>query len=410
MKKQILIIFLILLIVVALQDFFVHKKKHKIQPAGSYVVMLSLDGFRWDYQNKADTPFLDSIEKHGVKATGLQPVFPSKTFPNHYSIATGLYAENHGIISNSFYVPSLKKYYSISDRQTVEDGRFYFGEPIWVTAESQGVVSASYFWVGSEAQIKGYRPKYWKIYNHTFPYYQRADSVIIWLKKPFKDRPRLVCWYLDATDTYGHKYGPDSNEIKYTISSLDSIIGYFTKKLQTLDIKDSVNFIIVSDHGMTQLDKNKTLFLNDYINKKWTDTIIGSNPFYLVYPNKKCKDSILTSLKNIKGINAWDKKDIPERYHLKQSERVPEIVIVAQNGWSVYLDTLHYGYSKGTHGYDNTFADMNGIFYATGPAFKQHYNVGQLYNIDIYNLITTILKIKPAPNDGKFERISEILK
>jgi alkaline phosphatase D len=410
MKKQILIIFSILLIIVALQDFFTHKKKHKTQPAGNYVVMLSLDGFRWDYQDKADTPFLDSIEKHGVKAAGLQPVFPSKTFPNHYTIATGLYAGNHGIISNGFYVPSLKKYYSISDRQAVEDGRFYFGEPIWVTAESQGVVSASYFWVGSEAQIKGYHPRYWKKYNHTFPYYQRADTVIAWLQKPFKDRPRLICWYIDAADTYGHKYGPDSDEIKLTISSLDSIVGYFTNKLQALDIKDSVNFIIVSDHGMTQLNENKTVLLNNYIKSEWTDTVIGSNPFYLINPHKKCKDSILSSLKNVKGVFAWDKKNIPERYHLKQSERIPGIVICAQNGWNVYTDSLHKSYSKGTHGYDNTFADMNGVFYATGPAFKQNYHAEQLYNVDIYNLITTILNIKPAPNDGNLKRISPVLK
>ncbi len=410
MKKTIILLLIGLGVVLLAQDFLTHKKKSKPTAARPYVIMLSLDGFRWDYQNKANTPVLDSITKHGVKAKGLQPCFPSKTFPNHYTIATGLYPSNHGIISNSFYSKHLKQYYSIGDRSKVENGRFYKGEPIWVTAEAQRVKTGSYFWVGSEAKIKGYRPTYWKRYNHKFPYVQRVDSIISWLKKPYAERPKLITWYLDKADGIGHIYGPESDEIVNAVSMLDSVIGYFLKQVKTLNIKDSVNFIIVSDHGMSTIDTNKYVFLDNYIKTNWVDTILGTNPFMLVYPEKNCADSILNSLENVKGINAWAKNDIPERYFLKQSSRVPQIVIVADTGWNVQVNSNRKLYNGGTHGYDNTFTDMDGVFYAIGPEFKVNYKAGQLYNTDIYNLIAKLLNIKPAPNDGKTERIFHVLK
>ena len=409
MKKTIIFLLVGLGIVVVVQDFLMSKKKAEPIAPRPYVVLLSLDGFRWDYQDKAPTSALDYITENGVKASGLQPSFPSKTFPNHYSIATGLHPGNHGIVSNSFYAPDLKEYFSIGDRSKVENGKFYKGEPIWVTAEAQRVKTGSYFWVGSEAKIKGFRPTYWKKYDHDFPYLQRVDSVISWLNKPYNERPKLITWYLDKADGVGHTFGPESPEILGTIAMLDSVLAYFLEQINTLDIKDSINFIIVSDHGMQALDKQKTVFLSDHLKSQWIDTALGGNPYILMHPENDCTDSILTALKNIKGIHAWAKKDIPERYHLKQSDRVPEIVIVADSGWSVQNNRNKASYSNGTHGYDNTLIDMNGIFYAIGPNFKKKYKAGQLYNTDIYNLIANILEIKPAPNDGKKERIFHVL-
>ena len=410
MKKTIILILIGLGLIVFVQDLLMNKKRSESLEPRPYVVMLSLDGFRWDYQEKTTTPTLDYITKHGVKADGLQPAFPSKTFPNHYTIATGLYPGNHGLISNSFYAPDLQQYYSIGDRTKVENGKFYGGEPIWVTAEAQQVKTGSYFWVGSEAKIKGYRPTYWKRYDHKFPYLQRVDSVISWLNKPYAERPKLITWYLDKADGIGHRYGPDSKKLCNTVTMLDSVIGYFLDEVNKLDIKDSVNFIVVSDHGMHAIDSNKVVYLSQYIKPQWVNTLIGGNPFVLLYPEKNFKDSILNNLSSVSGISAWAKEDIPERYHLKQNKRVPQIVIVANEGWSVQSDPSHKVYTGGTHGYDNTISDMNGIFYAIGPNFKQDYKAGQLYNTDIYNLIAKILDIKPAPNDGDSERIFHVLK
>lgn len=409
MKKTIIGLLIGLVILVLIQDFLAKKQKNAPVKAGPYVVMLSLDGFRWDYTNKTRTPNFDYIEKNGVKATGLQPAFPSKTFPNHYTIATGLYPGNHGLISNSFYAPDLKKYYSIRDRSKVEDGKFYKGEPIWVTAEAQKVKSASYFWVGSEAKIKGYSPSYYKIYDHNFPYSQRIDTIIKWLNLPFNKRPRLITWYLDKADGVGHNQGPDSDEMISTIEMLDSLVGVFTNKIMQLNIKDSVNFIIVSDHGMSKVDSQKIIYIDKHIKNHWVDTVIGANPFSLVYTKEKYKDSVYNKLINITGLNTWKKEELPERFHLKQNKRCSEIVVVADSGWTTGFSSNKH-YIGGTHGYDNLNKDMHGIFYGIGPLFKANYNAQTLYNTDIYNLIAHMLGIKPALNDGKPERIMHILK
>jgi alkaline phosphatase D len=198
----------------------------------AYLVILSLDGFRWGYPDSIPTPNLDAIAANGVKAVSLRPAFPSKTFPNHYTMATGLYPDHHGIVLNSFYDPASGREYAIRDREAVEDGYFYGGEPIWVTAEKQGVKSASYFWVGSEAEIKGYRPSIWKEYEHKFPYDQRMDSVIAWLQLPPGQRPHLILWYMDEPDHSGHYYGPFSEGTNKIIMYEDSLLGIFIEKIK----------------------------------------------------------------------------------------------------------------------------------------------------------------------------------
>lgn len=410
MKRFIIFALIILALIVLIQDIFQKKRRNTIVQDKPYVVMLSLDGFRWDYASKTNTPNFDYIIKNGTAASKLEPAFPSKTFPNHYTIATGLYPGNHELISNGFYAPDLNKYYAIRDREAVENGQFYKGEPIWVTAEAQRVKSASYFWVGSEAKIKGYRPTYYKVYDHNFPYEQRLDTVIHWLNLPYADRPHLITWYIDHPDSKGHKYGPDSPEIIESVEFMDSLLGDFLNKVNNLPIKDSVNFIVVSDHGMAATSNEKMVYLNKFLDNTIIDTAIGVSPFTLIYPKEDYKDSVFNILNAVNGISTWKKENIPERYHLKQSKRVSEIIVVADSGWNTAFTNYKNDYSGGTHGYDNTNPDMYGIFYGIGPAFKKNYNAGKLYNTDIYNLISHILEIQPAPNDGIPERIMHVLK
>ncbi len=409
MKRVIIIALVSLAAIVLYQDFLKSKSTHAPVAPRPYVVVLSLDGFRWDYQQKAATPHLDSITKYGVKAKGLQPIFPSSTFPNHYALSTGLYAENHGIVANSFYTPKLHKAYAMDDTKAVAEGGFYLGEPLWVTAESNRVKAATYFWVGSEAKIKGYRPSYYKKYAHTFPYAQRIDSVISWLDLPYQQRPHLVMWYLDAADGLGHTYGPDSPEVAQGITQLDSLLGVFLRKAEALSIADSINFVLVSDHGMSASSAEKTIYLNDYLKEDWVATLYGANPYYLVHPAKKAKDSILAALQGVEGLNVMTKENIPERFHFKNINRVPELFILADSSWSIYPRKGEKT-DKGVHGYDNTFRDMYGIFYACGPAFKQGYAAGDLRAIDLYSLLSHILELKPAETDGSLDQIQSILK
>ena len=244
---------------------------HKV-PQKQYVVMLSLDGCRYDYPQLADMPNLESIARRGVKLESLQPSFPSKTFPNHYSMATGLYPDHHGIVQNSFYDPQMDAYYKIRDRQAVENGDFYGGEPIWVTAEKQGLRTASFYWVGSEAPVQGIHPTRWKVYDHHFPYAARVDTVIAWLKLPEKERPRLITWYYPEPDGVGHRFGPESPQVQAKVEYLDSLIGDFLGKLAQLPIADQVNVIVTSDHGMSRISGDKAIYFDDYLQPAWLDT------------------------------------------------------------------------------------------------------------------------------------------
>ena len=375
-----------------------------------YVIILSMDGFRWDYPEKANTPNLDSIETMGVRAEASIPCFPTKTFPNHYSMATGLYPDNHGIIFNRFFAPDLDRYYSVGNNESVTDSSFYFGEPVWVTAEKQGVKSASYFWVGSEALHSNIFPTYHYAYNESVSFEDRIDGVINWLKLPEEERPHLIMWYLQEPDAIGHYVGPNRSETKRMIAYLDSLVGVFNRKLNDLPIHDKVNVIITSDHGMGEISENKTIFLDEIIDKDWTKYIDGANPVYSIEAKDEYYDTLYKKLANTEHIQAWKKEEIPERLHFGKSERVKDFVIVADSSWSLLFSSKKKAYNGGTHGYDNKNKDMYAIFYAYGPAFKRNYKHKAINNIDIYPLICKILDIKPSPVDGKIENTAQMLK
>ena len=372
----------------------------------TYVVVVSFDGFRWDYADLYETPNFDDLATHGVKAERMIPSFPTKTFPNHYSLATGLYPDNHGIINNSFYAADLGGVYRIGDRDMVSDPDAYFGEPIWVTAEEQGIKSASFFWVGSEAPIKGSYPAYWKKYDGTVPYIDRVDQVIDWLELPLEKRPGLVMLYFDEPDGIGHNYGPVHDSTGEVVEYLDTVLGYLRNKIAALEYGGLVNLIVLSDHGMGPVSPERYLNLYDYIHEEWTESLIGGNPVYLIDPVEDYKDSITRALNGIMGVSAWQKEDIPEHLHYGDSPRFPGIVVVADSLWSIGTRTDPSVYTGGTHGYNNGFTDMHTIFYAEGPAFKNGYSAPAFPNVDVYGIITHILELDPADNDGDLSRVS----
>lgn len=373
-----------------------------------YVVMLSLDGFRWDYAQHASTPNLDYLAANGVKAQSLIPSFPTKTFPNHYTMATGLYPDHHGIVQNSFYDPEQDRSYRISDRDAVEDGTFYGGEPIWVTAEKQGVTSASFFWVGSEADVRGIQPTYWKVYDHDFPFEQRVDTVVHWLSLPEETRPHLVLWYMHEPDAKGHKFGPLSPEANRKVEHLDSLVGVFLHKVEQLPYADQINIIVTSDHGMGPIHKEKTVNLKDFIEKKWFETIQGSNPNYIFTVKPEYYDVAWKKLSSIPHVTVWKHGEVPDRFHYGTHVRTQDFILVADSAWQVITGSRK-SYDGGAHGYDNANTDMHTIFYAMGPAFLPDPDYPSFYNIDLYLLLSTILDLDPEPTDGNPERIHDML-
>ena len=378
-----------------------------------YVLLISFDGFRADYIDWYDTPNFDQIKLNGVKAKSLKPVFPTKTFPNHYSIATGMYVENHGLIGNQFFDKKLNEFYQTKDREKVEDKRFYGGEPIWSTAEKQGLKTASYFWVGSEAQAGGHYPSIWKKYDQKQSFDARIDSVIKWFEKPIKNRPRLVLLYFHEPDNTGQKYGPRSKENKLMVESVDRTIGNILNKLKTLTIYKKLNVILVSDHGMTEIDKTKKIVLSKYIDTKKIK-MEGSGAYTLLYSdeNNEIEKSYL-ELKQLSNIDVYKKENIPDKWRFKRHHRIKDILIVAKEGWTILKDNLegsYYFYSKAAHGYDNDLQSMQAIFFAQGPAFKKDYTISSINNIDIYPLIAHILNIKSYHEiDGKLENVINLL-
>jgi len=406
MKKHILLFSLLLLLgLVSCEG----NKNKKGSSGKRYVVMLSLDGFRWDYQEMYNTPVLDSITKAGVKAESMQPVFPSKTFVNHYSVATGLYADHHGIVLNNFYANDLKKDYNKKDKSTVGEGIFYGGEPMWVTAKKQGVKSATLFWVGSEADIMGMRPDYWFKYNQEMPFEARIDTVINWLKLPYAKRPHLIMWYYHEPDYVSHHYGPASNETGAVVEQIDSWLGDFFKEAKKLPVYDSIDFIIVSDHGMTALSSEKQVILDDYIDTSDLVRYDGWSPNYNIQPKKDKAEKVWKNLTTIPHVKVWKKGSLPERLHYGNNQRIYDFVLVADPGWSVYWSWQNKK-GKGAHGYDNSFKDMQAVFYATGPDFKKGYLQPAFPNVDVYPLVIKLLGLHPAKNDGNINEVSGMLK
>ncbi len=375
----------------------------------SYVILVSFDGFRWDYCNNSLTPTFDSIETNGVRAKSMKPSFPTKTFPNHYTIATGLYPDNNGIVHNTFYDPDKNQVYRISDRTKVKDGSFYKGTPIWNLAEEQGIKSATFFWVGSEANIQNKQASFWKDYEHNFPFKQRVDTVLKWLELPEKERPQLILLYFHEPDSHGHKHGPNSKEIENKVQYLDSILNYLTNSLKKLEYNDKIDLIVTSDHGMCPVSSERVVVLKDYLKDKWLVRILGSNPVFNLSYKKEYKDSVLLALQKINHIQFWERENIPKRLHYGASDRIGDISIVADSSWSIVLNKSDKVNYKGAHGYDNDNLDMHAIFYAIGPSFKKSYKAGELLNIDIYPLIAHLLNLRIDKIDGELNRIKEVL-
>jgi alkaline phosphatase D len=401
--NSILILFSVLILLMGF-------RKDSREPYKNYVVMVSMDAFRWDYCQIYNTPNLNKLAAEGVKAERMIPSFPTVTFPNHYTIATGLYPDHHGLVNNNFPAPELGLYYRMGDRTAVENPAFYGGEPVWITAENNGILSASFFWVGSEAPVKGKHPTYWKVYDEKCTYEERIDTVIKWLSYPPGKRPGLVTLYFDEPDAVSHFYGPVSHETGKVVERLDSLIGVLRLKLSELPYADRINLIVLSDHGMGPVSPDRYVNLRSVVPERMIASMFGGNPVYTINAAEGKKDSVLYLLNNGKGLKAYNKSEVPARLYYGTNPRIQEIVVIADSSWSIGTRPDGSSYRGGAHGYDNANTDMHAIFYAAGPAFKKGYSFNSLNNVDIYNLICRILKIAPAKNDGDPDHIRQLLR
>jgi predicted AlkP superfamily pyrophosphatase or phosphodiesterase len=378
------------------------------------VLLISIDGFRFDYIGKTDTPNLHYLAKSGVKSQALIPSFPSKTFPNHYSIITGLFPEHHGIIFNRMFDPDLNAYFDRQAPKTTQDSRWWGGEPLWVTARKQGQISATCFWPGSEVEIQGLHPNYWLPYDANLPNPKRVEQILSWLDLPTEKRPTFITLYFENVDTVGHYFGPDSPELIAAIQEVDKDLGLLLNGLSNRNVLDNINIIVVSDHGMAKISSDKTIFIDDYLDLSKVE-IIGDSPIIGIIPRLINEEEIYKTLVKVNPhLEVYKKDSIPEKFHFQNNSRIPPIVCIADEGWSIcsksFCDVSDKGLIQGTHGYDPELSSMQGIFIAHGPAFKTGIVVPAFQNVEIYNLMASILGLKPAPNDGNFDSVNNLLK
>lgn len=378
------------------------------------LLLISIDGFRADYLQRGLSPTLEMLADSGVRARAMQPSFPSLTFPNHYALVTGRYPDDNGIVDNKMFDPRLGSF-SLSDRAAVSDGRWWAqATPIWVSADRQGLKTATEFWPGSEASIHGYRPDHWKPYNGKVPYADRVDQILHWLDLPADQQPSFLSLYFEGVDTAGHHYGPNSAQLDQAIRNVDTALTRLVAGLKQRGLYRHINIIVVADHGMAATPLDQRIYLDQLIDTAHA-RIVSTGALSGVDPHPAHAEKIDAALlKPHAHMTCWKKSQIPARFHYGHNPRVPAIVCSAQVGWLIvsHRQPLVHGKKPmlGDHGFDNAAPQMRALFVAHGPGFRQHLVVPEFPNVDVYPLMTHLLGIRPEPNDGDFHAVRNMLR
>ena len=378
---------------------------HNVRPI---VILISFDGWRWDYDAKFPTPNVRALIARGVRADALIPSFPTKTFPNHYTLVTGLYPGHHGVIANNIHDPPTGRRFSLSNRREVQDPMWWGGEPIWVRLQNARQMAAALFWPGSEAPILGQRPKYWIPYDETVAGDARVDRILGWLDLPPPERPTFLTLYFEDVDSAAHRAGPESQNVREAVERVDGYLGRLLRGLERRGIDDDVNIVITSDHGLSETSVQRVVVLDEYIDLDDVE-IIDLNPTLSLVPKAGRDEAVYNALaKAHPRLRVYRKQETPPYWHYRDHPRIPPIVGVVDEGWQVLrratlaerIARRLFG-SRGEHGYDPHEAiSMRGIFVGAGPAFKRAASVPPFENVSVYNVLTAVLGINPAPNDG----------
>jgi len=376
------------------------------------IILVSLDGFRWDYIDRPVAPTLQAIARRGVRADGLIPVFPSKTFPNHYSMVTGLYPEHHGIVANNMYDPTDDSWYGLGDREAVGHSRWYEGEPLWVTAERAGQKTAPLFWPGSEAEIGGYRPTYWRPFDFEDRPDDLVEELLGQLDLPPGERPTFLTLYFHETDDLGHNFGTESPELDSAIAVVDHALANLLAGLEARDMRDEVDLIVVSDHGMADTGLDRVIYLDDVIDLNRV-TVSDWDPVVAIWPDSGAEASTYRRLQAHPHMTVYRRDSIPERLHYSAHERIAPLIGLADEGWSIsthsYVADHPSAFDGATHGYDPAIRSMNGLFVAAGPSFRAGLRSEPIANVHLYEVMCAILGLTPAHNDGSLDSVGHVL-
>jgi alkaline phosphatase D len=382
------------------------------------VLMIGLDGLQTGMVDKWNAPNLQALAARGVQAEAMVPVMPTKTFVNFYSLATGLYPEHHGMVDNEPYDRALGEKFQ---RDTgPQDARWWGGEPIWITAEKQGLNASIMFWLGSEVEVEGLRPSRWTPYGHEKPYQDRVDEVLSWFDGPADAMPRFAAIYFDRVDTAGHYFGPDADETKAAVLEVDGYVGQLVDGLKARGLLENTTVIVVSDHGMVNIDDVRSvdiggmLDLDKLVVPEFMGPWAGSGtPFITVYGEGDALDAAYATLKDLNPhIHVWKRGEMPANYHFDHPTRGPDLFVLADPGWSLQAKDMG-GWRPlvaGTHGYDNLDPSMRATFIGAGPIFPTGETAAPFENVNVYLMAACALGLTPAKTDGDpavAERVTE---
>jgi len=383
-----------------------------------YVILISFDGFRYDYVENFNPPNFKKFISKGSQAEALIPSFPSKTFPNHYTLVTGLNPGNHGLVDNAFYDRKHNEVYGMRKKSLVVDPYYYGGIPLWELAKRNSMKSASFFWVGSEMSDETRRPDYYFPFDDSIDPESRVDQVINWLKLPESERPHMITLYFSFPDHEGHTYGPNSEETRMAVLKADSLLGKLMSGVHSTKLP--VNVILVSDHGMYELPTQEEtfIFIDELINRKDTTIVLvnGGTQTHLYFSDPQKKDSVYAILKTQDGkFRVLKNEEYPARWNYNH-DRVGDLLVEAKPGYYIregskerFLKSAKIGTKFGVHGYDpEATNDVRGIFYAQGPNIKSGLTIAPFQNIHVYPLIAKILGLPLPTIDGKEEVLKKL--
>lgn len=384
------------------------------------IILVSIDGFRADYFELHKPPTLNELAKNGVRARWMKPVYPTKTFPAHYSIVTGLYPDNHGLIENNMFDTERGLSFGLANRKAVQDPVWWGGEPVWNTAQKQGQIAAAFFWPGTETAIGGMQPKFWKDYDGKVPNNTRVDTVLGWLDLPVADRPTMITMYFSDVDDAGHNHGPESPENREAVLRVDGNIRRLVDGLAARGILEQVNLIFTSDHGMAPYKMRDAVVLDEMFDTNDAERVFWVGEFTQIFPKPGKEDALYNAIKAKLPASAaiYRRSEFPKRFKFGKNKRIAPLVVIPKAGTVITtrermnraekdgrLDAV-----RGAHGYDNDIVEMRAMFVGHGPKFKSGYVAKPFEAVDVYELICKILGLNPAKNDGKLKRVKSVLK